>query len=88
MMQPPLCATTTIGPSIDCAVRSISATRAAALADDWGGRLVDLGNVGHLNPASGYGEWPRADEFIAELSTQATPVAKRPLERLSVAPLN
>ena len=78
-------------PSIIAASRDDPLTsyqRAAALADDWGGRLVDLGNVGHLNPASGYGEWPRADEFIAELSTQATPVAKRPLERLSVAPLN
>ena len=32
---------------------------------DWGGRLVDLGEVGHLNPASGFGEWPQADEFIA-----------------------
>jgi uncharacterized protein len=43
--------------------------RVAEMARDWGSRLVDLGEVGHLNPASGYGEWPRADEFIAELST-------------------
>lgn len=42
--------------------------RVAALASDWGSELVDLGEVGHLNPASGYGEWPRADEFIAQLS--------------------
>ena len=42
--------------------------RVAALAHDWGSELVDLGEVGHLNPASGYGEWPRADEFIARLS--------------------
>lgn len=27
-----------------------------------------LGNVSHPSPASGYGEWPRADEFIADLS--------------------
>ena len=26
--------------------------------------LVDLGEVGHLNPASGYGEWPRAESLI------------------------
>jgi predicted alpha/beta hydrolase family esterase len=43
--------------------------RVAELAEAWGGRLVDLGHVGHLNPASGYGDWPRADAFIAELST-------------------
>ena len=44
--------------------------RIVELAQDWGSRLVDLGEVGHLNPASGYGEWPRADELIAELSAR------------------
>ena len=42
--------------------------RIAELATAWGGRLVNVGAVGHLNPASGYGEWPRAREFIAELA--------------------
>jgi predicted alpha/beta hydrolase family esterase len=42
--------------------------RAAGLARDWGSEFVDLGEVGHLNPASGYGEWPQAEEFIARLS--------------------
>jgi len=42
--------------------------RVAELAAAWGAELVDLGEVGHLNPASGFGEWPRADEFIARLS--------------------
>jgi predicted alpha/beta hydrolase family esterase len=45
-----------------------SAERVAGMAADWGSRLVDLGEVGHLNPASGYGVWPRAEELIAELS--------------------
>ncbi|HMO45680.1 MAG TPA: alpha/beta fold hydrolase [Rubrivivax sp.] len=45
--------------------------RVAVLARDWGGRLVDLGFVGHLNPASGYGEWRRAEDFIAELAAAA-----------------
>ncbi|MFM0397603.1 RBBP9/YdeN family alpha/beta hydrolase [Paraburkholderia phytofirmans] len=43
------------------------------LATDWGSRLVDVGAVGHLNPASGYGEWPRAVEFIDELCRVAAP---------------
>jgi predicted alpha/beta hydrolase family esterase len=43
--------------------------RIVHLAKDWGSELVDLGEVGHLNPASGYGEWPRADEFITRLSS-------------------
>jgi predicted alpha/beta hydrolase family esterase len=40
----------------------------AALASAWGSRFVDLGDVGHLNPASGHGEWPQAQEFIRELA--------------------
>jgi len=42
--------------------------RVADLAAAWGSRLVDVGAVGHLNPAAGYGEWPRAEEFIRELA--------------------
>jgi predicted alpha/beta hydrolase family esterase len=42
--------------------------RVVELAQAWGSELVDLGAVGHLNPASGYGDWPRADEFIDRLS--------------------
>ena len=45
--------------------------RVAELAQAWGSRLVDLGEVGHLNPASGFGEWPQAEEFIRELSIAA-----------------
>jgi predicted alpha/beta hydrolase family esterase len=41
--------------------------RVSALARAWGSRLVDLGEVGHLNPASGFGDWPQADAFINEL---------------------
>jgi hypothetical protein len=57
-------------PSIVAASRNdplCGFARAARLATGWGSRLVDLGNVGHLNPASGYGVWPRADSLIAEL---------------------
>jgi predicted alpha/beta hydrolase family esterase len=41
--------------------------RIAALARSWGSKLVDLGEVGHLNPASGFGDWPQADALINEL---------------------
>ncbi|MBB1631885.1 alpha/beta hydrolase [Cupriavidus sp. UME77] len=42
--------------------------RARGLAKGWGSRFVELGEVGHLNPASGYGAWPQAKEFIRELA--------------------
>ncbi|MEU1431659.1 alpha/beta fold hydrolase [Nocardia sp. NPDC005746] len=41
--------------------------RVAGMAEAWGSRLVDLGDVGHLNPASGYGYWPRAEELLRDL---------------------
>lgn len=40
------------------------------LAQAWASETVDLGEVGHLNPASGYGVWPRAEQLIAELATR------------------
>jgi len=39
----------------------------ADLAVRWGSRFVDLGPVGHLNPAAGFGPWPRAEELLREL---------------------
>ena len=45
--------------------------RIEQLARDWNSRFVDLGFVGHLNPASGYGTWSRAEEFIQEISAPA-----------------
>lgn len=42
--------------------------RITELARGWGSRLDDLGRVGHLNPASGFGTWPQAHDYIDELS--------------------
>lgn len=41
-------------------------TRIEALAASWGSRFVNVGAVGHLNPAAGYGEWPGAQALIAQ----------------------
>jgi predicted alpha/beta hydrolase family esterase len=41
--------------------------RIVELAGAWGSRIVDLGAVGHLNPAAGFGPWPRAEELLADL---------------------
>jgi uncharacterized protein len=46
-----------------------SLARVEKLARDWGSELVRLGDVGHLNPASGFGEWPLAEELIARLDS-------------------
>lgn len=41
--------------------------RVSQLATDWGSRLLNVGAVGHLNPAAGFGEWPQAEELLHEL---------------------
>jgi len=46
--------------------------RVAAFARSWGSELIDLGEVGHLNPASGFGDWPQADALIHELDAAAS----------------
>jgi hypothetical protein len=43
--------------------------RVRVLAGAWGSDLRDIGPVGHLNPASGYGEWTPAEALIKELDT-------------------
>lgn len=45
-----------------------SRERCAAMACDWGSELVDLGHVGHLNPAAGFGPWPAAPALLARLA--------------------
>jgi uncharacterized protein len=46
--------------------------RVAEMASDWGSALVDLGEVGHLNPASGYGPWDEARIWIDTLAAVAS----------------
>jgi predicted alpha/beta hydrolase family esterase len=45
--------------------------RVATLAADWGSTLIDLGEVGHLNPASGHGPWPAGDVLMDALLATA-----------------
>jgi predicted alpha/beta hydrolase family esterase len=43
--------------------------RVEELARAWRAELVDLGAVGHLNPASGFGPWPRAEGLVDRLAS-------------------
>ena len=42
----------------------------AGLARAWGAELCDIGNVGHLNPAAGFGQWDGARPLIERLATR------------------
>lgn len=42
--------------------------RVRGLAAAWGSRFLEVGPVGHLNPAAGYGEWSLAEDLVAALA--------------------
>jgi predicted alpha/beta hydrolase family esterase len=46
-----------------------SLDRVARMAGDWGSELVNVGALGHINPASGFGEWPFAERLIQSLES-------------------
>lgn len=37
------------------------------MAQGWKSKPLNLGEVGHLNPAAGYGPWPQAEALVLEL---------------------
>ena len=51
------------------------------IAREWRSELVDFGNVGHLNPASGFGEWPAAAGLIESLAQRGAAGATAALRR-------
>lgn len=54
-----------VAASINDPLASLEAV--SALATVWGSELVNVGAVGHLNPAAGFGDWPQAIDFIHQL---------------------
>lgn len=44
-----------------------SIERAAFFAQSWGSRLIQIGNAGHINTASGHGWWPEGEVWLEEL---------------------
>ena len=46
-----------------------SLDRVTHMASEWGSELVNVGALGHINPASGFGEWPLAEQLIQSLES-------------------
>lgn len=44
----------------------VSPERAQAFADAWGAEFVSAGDVGHINTASGHGDWPDGEVLLSE----------------------
>jgi predicted alpha/beta hydrolase family esterase len=45
----------------------VSLSRAKLFADSWGSQFIDIGPAGHINVASGFGEWPEGLHYLQEL---------------------
>jgi len=41
--------------------------RAKLFADSWGSEFVNIGNAGHINATSGFGEWDKGLELLKQL---------------------
>jgi serine hydrolase len=66
----PLPFPTTVVASSDDPYVSLVRARQFALA--WGSRLVEIGPAGHINSASGLGEWPAGLELLHELAARGS----------------
>ncbi len=47
----------------------VTPERAAYFAACWGSRLVNIGAAGHINVASGHGEWAEGLQYLKELDS-------------------
>lgn len=61
----------------------LSMERARLMAESWGSRLVEVGALGHLNSASGLGEWLDGRRLLDELL--ALPEPADPFQSLSTS---
>ncbi|WP_240687715.1 RBBP9/YdeN family alpha/beta hydrolase [Alkanindiges illinoisensis] len=52
---------------------------AKALASQWQSALVDLGNAGHINVASGFGAWPQLLPYLDLIRSGSSPFASSPV---------
>jgi predicted alpha/beta hydrolase family esterase len=81
-----------VSDALPCAPLPVTSVLAASRTDPWmpfgsavnwsrawGSRLVDLGNAGHVNVASGHGPWPLGRELAERLVHAAH--ARRRIER-------
>jgi predicted alpha/beta hydrolase family esterase len=44
----------------------VALERSRAFARGWGGRLVEIGDAGHINGDAGYGEWPEGERMLLD----------------------
>lgn len=45
----------------------VTSDRAKLFADNWGSKLIKIGDAGHINMASGYGQWQEGLDILKTL---------------------
>jgi uncharacterized protein len=50
----------------------VTIARARQFADAWGSKFVDIGKAGHINGASGLGEWPEGEQILTQFCTEVS----------------
>lgn len=48
----------------------VTLARARAIAAAWGSRFVEIGEAGHINGDSGYGQWPEGEQMLMEFCSK------------------
>lgn len=69
-------------PAITVASRNdpyISFERAKTFAAGWASRLIDAGQAGHINVASGFGPWPEGQEILNTFARDLTAPLQKPV---------
>jgi hypothetical protein len=51
----------------------VAIERARLFARAWGSTLVEIGDAGHINGASGYGEWPDGERMLLQFAATCNP---------------
>jgi predicted alpha/beta hydrolase family esterase len=41
--------------------------RSRYFARNWGSRFINIGSAGHINPKSGFGNWPEGEKLLSKL---------------------
>ncbi|UNK40222.1 alpha/beta hydrolase (plasmid) [Shinella sp. H4-D48] len=63
-------------------------SRLKKTADDWGSDLIDIGEAGHINIASGFGRWAAGYDFLELLKERAAFAATKDGRLFSAAVSN
>lgn len=64
----------------------MTASRARSFASAWGAQLVNIGGCGHINVASGFGDWPEGRRILRDFTARLAAPIPLPSDSFSPQP--